>query len=129
MAQSFFIEKREWTIAELMSALELFFGNYYARLAVKAILKNQTTKNAAGELVYDCGKELDAYSILVNMQAEFLERTFNSFMDEKGHSLYDFWTKDNNKKEWHQILTDIISWIYDQEGGDATDIDRLLSNI
>ena len=123
MTKSFFIKKREWTIAELMSALELFFGNYYARLAVEAILKKQATKNAAGELVYDCGKELDAYSILVNMQAEFLEKTFNGFMLEKGHSLYDFWMKDNNKKEWHQILTNIISWIYDQEGGDATDID------
>ena len=74
MTKSFFNKKREWTKDELMSALKLFFGNYYARLAVEAILKKQATKNAAGELVYDCGKELDAYSILINMQAEFLEK-------------------------------------------------------
>ena len=123
MAQSLFIEKKEWTKDELMSALEILFNNYYARFAFEKVFNTQATMNADGELVYDCGRELDAYSILINMQAEFLEKTFNGFMLEKGHSLYDFWMKDNNKKEWHRILTDIISWIYDQEGGDAADID------
>lgn len=123
MPKTFFIKKKEWTKEELMIVQKFAFNNYYARIAFEAVFNSQATKNAAGELVYECTKELDAYSILINMQAEFLERTFNGFMSEKGQSLYDFWMKDKNKKEWHQILAQMIGWIYDQEGGDATDID------
>ena len=85
MAQSFFNEKKVWTKDELMSAQKVFCNNYYARIAVEAVFNSQATENSAGELVYQCTKELDAYSILINIQAEFLERTFNGFMDEKGY--------------------------------------------
>ena len=52
MAQSLFIEKREWTKNELMAAQKIFCGNDFARDVLESIFKDKATKNAAGVLVF-----------------------------------------------------------------------------
>ena len=59
MALSLFIEKREWTIDELMAAQKILCDNDFARGVLESIFKDHATKNAAGVLVFDCGKELN----------------------------------------------------------------------
>ncbi len=83
MAQFIFIEKREWTKGELMSAQKVFCDNDFARDVLECIFKDHATKNAAGVLVFDCGKELNAFSILMNMMGEYLALFFDGFLLER----------------------------------------------
>ena len=47
MAISLFIEKREWTKDELMTAQKIFCDNDFARDVLESIFKDHATKNAA----------------------------------------------------------------------------------
>lgn len=110
MAISLFIEKREWTKDELMTAQKIFCDNDFARDVLESIFKDKATKNAAGELVFDCGKELDAFSILMNMLGEYLTSFFDGFLLDKGYRLDEFWQE--HRAELHRYLTDIFRQMY-----------------
>ena len=80
MAQSLFIEKREWTKDELMTAQKIFCDNDLAREAISSTFDSKAKSNAAGKLVFDCGKELDAFSMLMNMLGEYFASFFEGFL-------------------------------------------------
>lgn len=110
MAQSLFIEKREWTKDELMTAQKIFCDNDFARDVLESIFKDKATKNAAGELVFDSGKELDAFSILMNMMGEYLALFFDGFLLDKGYSFDDSWLE--HREELHKWLTEFFRQMY-----------------
>ena len=110
MAQSLFIEKREWTKDELMSAQKIFCDNDLARDAISFIFDCNAESNAAGELVFDCGKELDAFSILMNMMGEYLALFFDGFLLDKGYNLDEFWHEHHD--ELHKRLTEMFRQMY-----------------
>ena len=110
MAQSFFIEKREWTKDELIRAQKIFCDNDFTRDVLESIFKDKATKNAAGELVFDCGKELDAFSILMNMMGEYLALFFEGFVLVKGYSFDDSWPE--HSEELHKRLTEMFRQMY-----------------
>ena len=62
-----------------MTAQKIFCDNDFARDVLESIFKDRATKNAAGILVFDCGKELNAFSILMNMMGEYLALFFEGF--------------------------------------------------
>ncbi len=106
----FFFEKREWTKDELMSAQKFFCDNDFARDALESIFKDRAAKNAAGELVFDCGKELDAFSILMNMLGEHFALFFEGFLLERGGDPGEHWHEHRN--ELHRRLTDMFTQMY-----------------
>ena len=110
MALSLFIEKREWTKDELMRAQKIFCDNDFARDVLESIFKDKATKNTAGELVFDCGKELDAFSILMNMLGEYLALFFDGFLLDKGYSFDDSWLE--HRDELHKWLTEFFRQMY-----------------
>ena len=111
MALSLFIEKREWTKDELMTAQKVFCDNDFARDVLESIFKDKATKNAAGELVFDCGKELDAFSMLMNMLGEYFTEFFKGYLLGKGCDLGKlFWHEHND--ELHRRLTDMFTQMY-----------------
>ena len=72
MAISLFIEKREWTKDELMTAQKIFCDNDFARDVLESIFKDHDTKNAAGVLLFYFGIELSAFYILLIMIGEYI---------------------------------------------------------
>lgn len=110
MAQSLFIEKREWTKGELMTAQKVFCDNDFARDVLESIFKDKATKNATGVLVFDCGKELDAFSILMNMMGEYLALFFDGFLLDKGYNFDDSWLE--HRDELHKWLTEMFRQMY-----------------
>ena len=110
MAQSLFIEKREWTKDELMSAQKIFCDNDLAREAISFIFDCNAESNAAGELVFDCGKELDAFSMLMNMLGEYFASFFEGFLLERGGDPGEHWHEHRN--ELHRRLTDMFTQMY-----------------
>ena len=110
MALSLFIEKREWTKDELMRAQKIFCDNDFARDVLESIFKDKATKNTAGELVFDCGKELDAFSILMNMMGEYLALFFDGFLLDKGYSFDDSWHE--HRGDLHKRLTEMFRQMY-----------------
>ena len=110
MAQFIFIEKREWTKGELMSAQKIFCDNDFARDVLESIFKDHATKNAAGVLVFDYGKELDAFSIMMNMMGEYLALFFDGFLLDKGYNLDEFWHEHHD--ELHKRLTEMFRQMY-----------------
>lgn len=110
MAQFIFIEKREWTKDELMTAQIIFCDNDFARGVLESIFKDHATKNAAGVLVFDCGKELNAFSILMNMMGEYLALFFDGFLLDKGYNLDEFWLE--HREELHKWLTEFFRQMY-----------------
>ena len=110
MAQSLFIEKREWTKDELMSAQKIFCDNDLARDAISFIFDCNAESNAAGELVFDCGKELDAFSMLMSMLGEYLALFFEGYLLDKGYSFDDSWLEHRN--DLHKRLTEMFRQMY-----------------
>lgn len=110
MALSLFIEKREWTKDELMTAQKIFCDNDFARDVLESIFKDHATKNAAGVLVFDCGKELNAFSILMNMMGEYLALFFEGYLLDKGYSFDDSLLE--HRDELHKRLTEMFRQMY-----------------
>ncbi len=110
MAQSLFVEKREWTKDELMAAQKIFCDNDLAREAISFIFDCNAESNATGELVFDCGKELDAFSMLMNMLGEYFASFFEGFLLERGGDPGEFWHE--HKDELHWSLTDMFRQMY-----------------
>ena len=113
MVNHFNIKKKEWAKDELQSALKDMGGNSYARSALDFEFDELAIKNAAGELVIDCGEEeLSAYDVLLNLQARQMERFIHGFLSNKGYELDDFW--DENYEERHRYLTNIFQRLYEK---------------
>ena len=110
MALSLFIEKREWTKNELMTAQKIFCDNDFARAVLESIFKTHATKNADGVLDLYCGKELNAFSILMNMMGEYLALFFEGYLLDKGYSFEDSWLEHRN--DLHKRLTEMFRRMY-----------------
>ena len=93
-----------------MSAQKFFCDNDFARDALESIFKDRAVKNAAGELVFDCGKELDAFSIMKNMMGEYLALFFAGYLLDKGYSFDDSWLE--HRDELHKRLTEMFRQMY-----------------
>jgi hypothetical protein len=109
------IKKQYWTYGELLSAVNNMGRNSYALSALDYEFPEMATKNAAGEMVIDCGEEmLTAFDLVLNLQARHLERFINGYLSSKGHELEDFWQE--HYDEFHRLLTGIITGFYQGRG-------------
>lgn len=116
------IKKQYWTYDELLSAVNSMGRNSYAVSALDHEFPEMATKNAAGEMVIDCGEEmLTAFDLVLNLQARHLERFINGYLSSKGHELEDFWQE--HYDEFHRLLTGIITGFY-QGHWDAKDMKK-----
>ena len=105
------IKKQYWTKEELQSALKIMGKNSYAQSAVDHEFPEMATKNAAGEMVTDCGEErLTAFDLVLNLQARYLERFIHGYLSSKGYELEDFWQE--NLEDFHRLLTGIFTNFY-----------------
>lgn len=115
MARFIDIKKKEWTYDELLSAVNNMGRNSYALSALDHEFPEMATKNAAGEMMIDCGDEkLTASDLVLNLQARHLERFINGYLSSKGHELENFWQE--NYDEFHSLLTSIITGFYQGQG-------------
>ena len=74
-----------------MSELKKRGDNAFARSAIDYEFISLTTRNAVGEVVYDCETEVTAYSVLMNIQASYMEKFILSFLTNHGCDLEKFW--------------------------------------
>lgn len=112
MAKFFNIKKKEWTKDELQSALKHKGDNSYAKSALDFEFDELAIDNATGEHVIASDDEIDAYSVLLNLQARHMERFIHGFLSNKGYELDDFW--DENYEEMHRYLTNIFQRLYEK---------------
>lgn len=111
MARFIDIKKKEWTYDELLSAVNSMGRNSYAVSALDHEFPEMATKNAAGEMVIDCGDErLTAYDLVLNFQARHLERFIHGYLSSKGYELEDFWQE--NLEDFHRLLISMIKGFY-----------------
>ena len=105
------IKKQYWTYGELLSAVNSMGRNSYAVSALDHEFPEMATKNAAGEMVIDCGDEkLTAFDLVLNLQARHLERVIHGYLSSKGYELEDFWQE--NLEDFHRLLTSMIKGFY-----------------
>ena len=112
MARFLNIKKKEWTKDELLSALKDMGDNSYARSTLDFEFDELAIKNATGEHVIASDDEIDAYRVLLNLQARHLERFIHGFLSNKGYSLDKFWNE--NLEEMHRYLTNIFQRLYEK---------------
>ena len=113
MGNIFNIKKKEWTKDELLSELKKRGDNAFARSAIDYEFNSLTTRNAVGEVVYDCETEVTAYSVLMNIQASYMEKFILSFLTKRGCDLEKFWQEKDNYSEMHRLLTGMFAGIYE----------------
>ena len=111
MGNIFNIKKKEWTKDELLSELKKRGDNAFARSAIDYEFNSLTTRNAVGEVVYDCETEVTAYSVLMNIQASYMEKFILSFLTKRGCDLEKFWQEKDNYSEMHRLLTGMFAGI------------------
>lgn len=105
------IKKKEWAKDELLSAVNNMGRNSYALSALDHEFPEMATKNAAGEMVIDCGEEgLTAFDVVLNLQARHLERFIHGYLSSKGYELEDFWKE--HLEDFHRLLTGMITGFY-----------------
>ena len=112
MARILDIKKKQWTKDELLSELTKRGDNAFARSAIDYEFKSLTTRNAVGEVVYDCETEATAYSVLMNIQASYMEDIILSFLTNHGCDLEKFWQERDNINEMHKLLTCMFGCMY-----------------
>ena len=99
------VKKKVWTKDDLLKIAD----NELERKAIEFEFEKMATKNSAGELVIDFGKdEINGTWLLINLQARHMERIFEIFFSEKGYedlNMEDF-------KEFHELLTRLLGGLY-----------------
>lgn len=106
MARFIDIKKKEWTKDELLSALKVMGDNPFTRAAIEQSFDIIAIKNASGELVIANYLEIDARSLILNLQARHLERFILNFMSKKGVDIEKF--IDESLEEFHGLLTSLV---------------------
>lgn len=114
MGNFFNIKKKEWSKDELLSELKKRGDNAFARSAIDYEFNSLTTRNAVGEVVYDCETEVTAYSVLMNIQASYMEKFILSFLTKRGCDLEKFWQEKDNYSEMHRLLTGMFAGMYEE---------------
>lgn len=99
------VKKKVWRLDDLLKIAD----NELERKAIEFEFEKMATKNSAGELVIDFGKdEINGTWLLINLQARHMERIFEIFFSEKGYedlNMEDF-------KEFHELLTRLLGGLY-----------------
>ena len=113
MARLLHIKKKQWTKGELLSELKKRGDNAFARSAIDYEFISLTTRNAVGEVVYDCETEVTAYSVLMNIQASYMEKFILSFLTNHGCDLEKFWQEKENYSEMHRLITGMFAGMYE----------------
>ena len=72
-----------------------------------------TTRKANGNVVQDCDTEFIDSSVLMNIQASYMEKFILSFLTNHGCDLEKFWQEKENYSEMHRLLTGMFAGMYE----------------